>query len=181
MYNWCSEQALSCVWMIFFMHPIRGFILSFIHSFVQQRPERARQGGGHVKATTAAYPTGLAVTEKMTAEITRTRRRKTARCATRLGTSPARTGAASHGDGCVTLMMTAGITPMRLLSSAVSEIFRLEILVLFQFYFSIYQLPFPSICPSVSWAFLQPPRFEGKGCTIFLWGEGGQVTLKKNS
>lgn len=90
--------------------------------FVIQRPERARWDGGRVKATTAAYPTGRGVTAKTTAEITQTRRRRTARCATPLAISPARTGAVSHGDGCVTLTMTAGTILMRLPSSAVSPL-----------------------------------------------------------
>ena len=67
-----------------------------------------------MKATTDVSLTGLGVMEKMTAEITLMRRKRTARCVIPLETSPARTDAVSHSGGCVTLMMTVEIILMRL-------------------------------------------------------------------
>ena len=114
--------------------------------------------------------------EKTIAEITRTRRRKTARCATLLGTSPARTGAASHGDGCVTSMMTVGITQMKLLSSVVSEISQFDIWVLFEFYFSIYIscLSHPSVHPWVG-LFSNPHTLKAKVVPFSFGGGGGRL------
>lgn len=74
-----------------------------------------------MRQTIDVFLTGLAVMVKMTVVITQMRGKKTAQYVIQQEISDVRTDAAYQNAGCVTLMMTAEITLMRISANVVSS------------------------------------------------------------
>lgn len=166
MYNWYSEQALSCV-DDFFYAPYQRFY-SFIHSFVCPTEARTcKVGWWACESNYRCVPNW-------------------ARCD---GEDDCRDNSDEKEENCQVCHPTGDFTcknrrciPRRWMcdfdddcgdnsDEALEQCSKWDLPV-GDFSFILVYISCLS-CPSVSWAFLQPPRFEGKGCTIFLWGEGG--------